>query len=319
MRLASNQFVFRVVFRFVFMVVIFFWLLPSITLAKPPLNIHVSILPQKYFVERIGKDRVRVDVLVKPGKNPATYSPSPDQIKTLTASDIYFRIGVSFETSLLHRIESILKGRMIDTRQGIKLREMEEDYPNKNSVTAKGDSDNDEIDSHKDHNHQDHTGKDPHIWMSPVLVKKQAHTIYTALSRLDPDSSKEYKTNYDLFIQDLNDLDQRLKASFINLKNKNLFVFHPSFGYFTDAYGLRQIAVETMGKSPKGKTLSNFIKLAKKKNVKFIFAQPQFDRNAARKIASAINGSVLVIDPLAYNYLANMENIAKTLSKTLNE
>ena len=311
MRLATNQ--------FVFMVVIFFWLLPSITLAKTPLNVHVSILPQKYFVERIGKDRVRVDVLVKPGKSPATYSPSPDQIKKLTSSDVYFRIGVSFETGLLHKIKSISTGRIVDTRQGIKLREMKEDYLNKDSFNPVSESADDEIDSHKGHKHQGHSGKDPHIWMSPRLVKKQARTIFTALSRLDPDGSKEYKTNYDLFIRDLDDLDQRLKTSFIHLKNKDLFVFHPSFGYFTDAYGLRQIAVETMGKSPKGKTLSNFIKLAKKNNVKFIFAQPQFDRNAARKIASAISGSVLVIDPLAYNYMANMENIAETLFKALNE
>jgi len=301
------------------MAVIFFWLLPSVTFAKTPLNVHVSILPQKYFVERIGGDRVRVDVLVKPGKSPATYSPSPDQIKRLTSSDVYFRIGVLFETSLLNRIKSISTGRIVDTRQGIKLREMAAQSSHTHPLTHADESDDHEIESHENHNHHDHTGKDPHIWMSPKLVKKQAYTILTDLSRLDPDSQKKYKTNYDLFIQDLDDLDQRLKASFINLKNKNLFVFHPSFGYFTDAYGLRQIAVETMGKSPKGKTLSNFIKLAKSKNVRFIFAQPQFDQNAARKIASAISGSVLIIDPLAYHYLANMEHIAKTISKTLNE
>jgi len=45
--------------------------------------------------------------------------------------------------------------------------------------------------------------------------------------------------------------------------------------------------------------------------------QPQFDRNAAKKIASAINGAVVSIDPLAFNYLANMENIAQNIIKAL--
>ena len=46
--------------------------LPSPTLAGDPLKVTVSILPQKYFVERIGGDRVEVSVMVLPGANPAT-------------------------------------------------------------------------------------------------------------------------------------------------------------------------------------------------------------------------------------------------------
>jgi zinc transport system substrate-binding protein len=72
-----------------------------------------------------------------------------------------------------------------------------------------------------------------------------------------------------------------------------------------------------MGKAPKGKTLSSIIKQAKKQKAKVIFAQPQFDRNAAQKIASAINGVVMFIDPLAYDYIANMENIAQTITRAL--
>jgi len=75
--------------------------------------------------------------------------------------------------------------------------------------------------------------------------------------------------------------------------------------------------VETMGKAPKGKTLSNIIKLAKKQGTRVIFAQPQFDNNTAKKIASAINGVVVFIDPLAYDYLTNMGNIAESVTSAL--
>jgi len=258
------------------------WLIPSNIFAKSPINVHVSILPQKYFVEKIGKDKVKVDVLVKPGKSPATYSPSPDQIKRLASSDVYFRIGVPFENSILHKIRSIAGATIVDTRKGVVLRK-----------------------------------RDPHIWMNPLIVKTQAYTIFLTLSNIDPDNRDEYKKNYDWFAKELEELDNRLKTILKELKGENLFVFHPVFGYFTDAYGLKQVAVETMGKTPKGKALSNLIKLAKKQKVRVIFVQPQFDRNAAKKIASAINGAVVSIDPLAFNYLANMENIAQNIIKAL--
>ncbi|MDZ7664092.1 MAG: zinc ABC transporter substrate-binding protein [Desulfotignum sp.] len=95
-------------------------------------------------------------------------------------------------------------------------------------------------------------------------------------------------------------------------------MFHPAFGYFADAYGLQQIPVETMGRSPKGKELSAIIKLAKQENARVIFVQPQFDQQAARKIADAINGAVVSINPLAYDYLDNMEQMANTVADALN-
>ncbi|MBU1340483.1 MAG: zinc ABC transporter substrate-binding protein [Proteobacteria bacterium] len=287
------------------------WLLPLTTYANSPVNVQVSILPQKYFVERIGKDRVNVDVLVKPGKSPATYSPSPDQIKKLMSSDVYFRIGVPFENGILDKIESIAGLKIVDTREGIVLRQMEDDDAQDH------DHDADHHDDTEEHHH--HAGNDPHIWMSPVMVKIQAHTIFQALAEIDPDSRDAYKNNYDDFVKNLDDLDNHLKTVLKDLKDGNLFVFHPAFGYFTDAYGLKQIAVETMGKAPKGKALSAIIKLAKKEKTRVIFVQPQFDRNAARKIASAINGAVVSIDPLAYDYLANMENIAQSIAGALKQ
>jgi len=284
--------------QLLFLTFAFVWLLPLNAVAKSPLSVHVSILPQKYFVERIGQDLVNVDVLLKPGKSPATYSPSPDQIKKLTTSDVYFRIGVPFENSFMQKILSISRVIIVDTRKDVVLRRMEGHH-------------------HDDREQKMGIGDDPHIWMNPLLVKTQAHTIFKTLAGMDPDNKDIYEKNYNLFINDLDALDHRLKAAFENFKGENLFVFHPSFGYFTDAYDLKQIAVETMGKAPKGKTLSNMIKLAKKQETRVIFAQPQFDNNTAKKIASAINGVVVFIDPLAYDYIINMESIAESVIQAL--
>lgn len=275
-------------------------LFPMTIFADTAIKVHVSILPQKYFVEKIGRDKVKVDVLVKPGKSPATYAPSPDQIKKLGMSDIYFKIGVPFENGILNKIRSMNKTKIIDTNKDVVLRDM-----TKHSHEKKL-------------NHNSHAaGKDPHTWMNPLIVKRQSRTIFQTLSKFDPGSREYYKKNYLNFIKDLNKLDKRLHTILNELKGENLFVFHPFLGYFTEAYGLHQIAIETMGKAPKGKELSRIIKLAKKEGIKKIFVQPQFDRNAADKIASVINGRVISIDPLAYDYLDSMENIAQTIAREL--
>ena len=48
--------------------------------ANDRLPVFVSILPQQFFVQQIGGERVEVRVMVAPGANPATYEPTPRQI-----------------------------------------------------------------------------------------------------------------------------------------------------------------------------------------------------------------------------------------------
>ncbi len=294
--------------------------LPGAVFAKAPLQVQVSILPQKYFVERVAKDLATVDVLVKPGKSPATYSPSPDQIKTLAGADVYFRIGVPFENGFMHKIEDIAKNILVvDTRKGITLRDMKahhHDEEGDEHHEHHGDADHKEH-GHEGHEGDHHAGKDPHIWMSPMLVKQQALTICQTLISLDPDHKTDFEANYKAFAQDLDNLNQELSAALAPVKGENLFVFHPAFGYFTDAYGLEQVAIEQMGKAPKGKELSQIIKQAKEQKTHVIFVQPQFDQTAAQKIASAINGAVVPINPLAEDYLANMKTIGDTVAAGL--
>ncbi len=264
--------------------------------ARTILPVFVSILPQTFFVERIGGERVAVDVLLQPGKNPATYAPTPSQMSRLAKSKLFFRIGVPFEDALMPRIENVVRNLgIVDTRKGIVFRKMEG--------------------GHGQHNNE--RGNDPHIWLSPLLVKKQAKTIFEALVDIDPSGKSEYLVNYKSFIGDLNRLDQKIRKALAPVRGGTLFVFHPAFGYFADAYGLKQMAVEIEGKAPKGKDLAVFIKKAKKAGVRVIFVQPHFDQTSARKIAAAIGGAVVSINPLARDYIVNLETMAAKVAATL--
>ena len=51
-------------------------------------------------------------------------------------------------------------------------------------------------------NHHEHAGLDPHIWLSPQLVKIQARTILAALQNADPLNRSAYKAHFKTFTLD---------------------------------------------------------------------------------------------------------------------
>ncbi len=262
--------------------------------ADDKIPVFVSILPQAFFVEQIGGERVQVDVLVLPGQSPATYAPTPKQMAKLSHARAFFRIGVAFENGFMPKIKNSMNNLLIvDTREGIKLAALE----------------NHQHENHGDSHHDNEL--DPHIWLDPMLVKQQGAIIRDTLISLDPAGEELYRKNFIAFSAKLDQLDKKLRQALLPVKGKTFFVFHPAFGYFAKAYGLKQVAVETGGKKPGGRHLARLIESAQEKKVKVLFVQPQFSQKSAGTIARAIDGVVVAIDPLAKDYFSNMEKIAR--------
>ncbi len=274
---------------------------PHFVSAGDRLPAFVSILPQKYFVEKIGGDHVTVSVMVQPGASPATYEPRPRQMADLSAAKLYFAVGVPFENAWLDRIASTGKNlTVIHTEKGVSKKPMD----------AHHHEDEDHV-GYEDHTaHDDHAILDPHIWLSPPHVEIQAENILDALTTADPDHAIDYESNYDAFTAELKKLDAELRAMFAPHQGKTFMVFHPSWGYFADAYGLNQSPVELEGKAPKPADLKQLIDFAGKKGINTIFVQPQFSKQSASVIANAIKGQVVTLDPLAENWDENLRDSA---------
>ena len=295
-------------------------------------DVTVSIVPQKYFVEKIAGDKINVNVMVKKGFSPANYEPKTSQMKKLADSSIYFAIGVPFENSWLKKFKNANKNiLMVDTSLGIEKLEMAEhshhedekhDEHEEHHEDEKHDdhekhdehAEHDEHDEHADHD--EHESSDPHIWNDPMLVKTQVKNIYEALVKVDSANASFYKENYENFIKELDLLDKKLKTILNPYKNKAFMVFHPSWGYFAKRYSLEQVAIESEGKEPKPKELVELIKDAKEHNIKIVFVAPQFSQKSAKLIANNIEGSVLVIDPLAKNWKENLIKTAEKIADT---
>ncbi|MBN1948437.1 MAG: zinc ABC transporter substrate-binding protein [Candidatus Cloacimonetes bacterium] len=269
--------------------------------------VFVSILPQKYFVERIAGDLVQVEVMVQPGHNPATYEVTPVQLSKLQKASLYFRVGVPFEKAWLSKLKEVNPNlQIIDTRLGMPLRAM----PDLEGIHAllQGRAD--------DHNH--HGEKDPHIWLSPELVKIQAETIYLALAELLPGNREIMEQNLLAFKSELVELQKEIRNLLDGLTNRKFLVFHPSWGYFAEEFGLIQIPIEIEGKAPVARELAAIIDLARQHDIRVVFVQKQFSTMEAQAVAETIKGKVIRIDPLAENYLTNLRQIAYSFRENLN-
>ncbi len=308
----------------------------GIVYAADKLPVFVSIVPQKYFVQQIGKDLVEVQAMVQPGASPATYEPKPIQMADLTKSKIFFAIGVPFENAWLGKITAANPNmRVVHTDHGIEKLAMEAHHHHDEHEEEHHESDHDGKGGHHgetehghkkgehheetdhDEDHHEHTGLDPHIWLAPPLVKIQARTILDALQKADPAHRSVYEANFKAFTAQVDKLDADLKKTFTGKKGLQFMVFHPAWGYFADAYGLKQVPIEIEGKDPKPAQLKKLIQHAREDGIKVVFVQPQFSTKSAELVAREIGGQVAFANPLAEDWMANLRQVADKFQASL--
>lgn len=249
--------------------------------ADAELNVAVSILPQRYFVKKIGGDHVSVLVMAGPGELPLTYEPPKREFKAMKDRDAYFLMGIPPEDTWLPNITKANPAiKIVDTTLGIE----------------------------RPHN-------DPHIWLSPRLVKIQAQTIADALIEMDPKHEADYRANLDAFSADLDALDADLQTTLQPVAGKTFIVSHPAWGYFARDYGLK---MEAMGDSPNCKSLNELAQLAEKENIDIIFYQRGFDEEQPQLLASLIEGArVMPLSPLNPNWENNLRSVSLMLAESM--
>lgn len=295
--------------------------------APNDLQLVVSIAPQADFVRNIAGDDASIMILVAPQETPETFQISPRQLATLSRARVWFQVGMTFEEQLEPRIrDNFPHLQIVPTHQGVTLRRMETHLDADNGTaadTADGDGHDDHSITQKpqpqgDTHHHAPGDHDPHIWLDPQLVKIQAANIAAGLIAANPDNRETYEQNLAAFQARLDQLDAQLRQMLAPLRGRRMLVAHPAFGYFADAYGLRQISVEIEGKEPTARQLAQLQEFTRRHNIRTIFVQPQFSPRTADVLADRIGARVIVIDPLAEgDYVANMRKMAETVLRAL--
>ena len=266
----------------------------------------VSISPLKEMVERIAGPNVEVVVMVPENVDPHTYSPTPSQLLKVARSDMYFMLGSGLE------FENINMDTIKETNPDMKVVDLSKD------IDVVSFEDHGVHDEHDDNDHG-HEGTDPHVWLHPMNMMNMADIVLDALIEEDPNNSEVYINNSYSYEQDLNRMYLDIQTQLSPFSGEEFLSYHPAWGYFADAFDLVQIAIEEDGKEPGPQGIADLIDQARERNITVVFVEPQFDTSAAAQIADAIGGETVVVDPLASDYIDNLEEVAEKMAEGLSK
>lgn len=264
--------------------------------------ITVTLEPLRYFTEAIAGDRFTVVSMVPKGTSPETYDPTPQQLVDLARSKAYFRIGyIGFEQTWTDKLtDNAPHLQFFDMSQGIDLI-----YDDTHTHRHAADD--------KEHRHG--AGVEPHIWNSTVNAQIIAGNILEALCTIDKANESAYVERYNALCRQVEHTDSLIRQMLAAPGADRAFmIYHPALSYFARDYGLRQIPIEAGGKEPSPAHLKALIDTCHAEKVHVVFVQPEFDRRNAELIARQTGTRIADINPLSYDWEAEMLNTAKALS-----
>lgn len=246
-----------------------------------------AVVPLQYVVDRLAGDRVRTAVLIPPGANPATHAPTLADRQAMAETALVVRVGhpdFPFERAWL--------GPLLAERPDLTVVSLHEPAS------------------------QD-PGGDPHPWTAPQRMAALAARLAPALDRLLPTHVLAIAANLAAFQAEVAALDEALRSTLAPVRGRRFFVFHPAWGHLASAYGLEQVAIEHEHKQPGPVQLAERIAEARSAGARVLFVQPQFSPAAARVVAEEIGARVETLDPLAYDWPANLRHVAQRLVEAL--
>jgi len=259
-------------------------------------QISVSILPQKYFLEKLAGDEYDVNVIIPESNSPAVYEPTPRQIKDLSKSIIYFSIGeLGFEKAWMEKLQSANPDmKVVNTSNGVTL------------ITG------------DEHDHHGHQGVDPHFWMSPGACFQMAINMKTALAAENPDNATIYEKNLSDLQQEISKVDYQIRDMLADMPARQFLIYHPSLSYYARDYKLEQIAIELHGKEPSLEYIQETIGKATGSGLKNVFVQQQFNAESAETIALEMGGKVILFNPLSLQWDQEIMSLTKKILENAN-
>ena len=270
----------------------------ALSAAERPI-VFVSIPPQAWLVKRLAGEAAEVQTLLTSGANPHTYEPTARQIKKLSEAALYLTVGLPFEVPLAAR-----SGRL---NAALKLAGMDA------GIAKRGVPGHDH--GHAEPGHVCAAGGDPHIWLSPRLLCAMASNTVAALEQALPQQRAALAANLEKTVAEIRAADDAVREKLRSLSVRTWVVYHPSWSYFADAYGLTMVTVEQDGKAPSARHLADVIRQTQSAGVKVVFTEPQYDRRPALTLAKQVGARLAVIDPLREDWPALMREVAEKLAE----
>ena len=264
--------------------------IPSVY-AEEPLVIAVSVPPQKYFLEQLLGDAVRVLVVIPPNADHENYEPGIAQLEALSRADAFLSLGhpkASFEKIWLERL-SELRGNNVPLK-----------------ILSPGGSL--KIDP-----------ADLHYWTSVKTIANYLPLLADDLSKTFPQMAPRIQGNLTRALLEVQTLEKELSAAWAPHAACAFLVFHGAWGAFAHDFQLRQLALEMDGREPGVLAVSQTIEDARRLGIHTLFLEPQRPASTVRAYLEELHAKAVVIDPLAADWAGNLRLVSQAILKACSE
>ena len=254
------------------------------------LNIATTINPYYLIVKEITAGKANVSLVVKPGADPHSYSPTVSDVKALSKADLIVANGLGLDNAYLKGYKNVLYlgDKIPATMLGVE----------------------------SGHTDDELEGLNPHIWLSfDFLIKYIVPSIRDELIKVDKVNAQIYKANAQTLINSLSSLSKKFDSLLGGYKNSVVVLDHPSYFYLFRKYDILILSVEEgHDKQPTISHIKDIIAQSKKSNLLGIFVGPQFNKSAIETISKELKRRYYVLDPLG----VDSQNISELFNKAYN-
>jgi ABC-type Zn uptake system ZnuABC Zn-binding protein ZnuA len=242
---------------------------------------HVAV-----WLQNILGDDIHVESIVTPGVEVHDFSFTTEDVARANTATAIVASGAGLESWLSDFQETAPEVPVIDTSIGVDLIE-----------------------------------GDPHIWLDPDRASVQIQTASSALQELFPDQAQGISQRTADYLTEIGVLETQIGTQLESLEQRNFIAFHESFGYFSEHYGLSQVAhiVETPGESASLEVLNQVRAAVEQYDIKALFIEPGPVPDIARTIEKDFGLTLVVLDPMEGlplehdAYVIHMKNNATAL------
>ncbi|MBI5223300.1 zinc ABC transporter substrate-binding protein [Candidatus Micrarchaeota archaeon] len=229
-----------------------------------------SFYPIEQIVSGVAGERAVVYSLVPAGTEPHDYEPTSADVRKLSAADAYFALGSGF-SAFEEQAKNALSGQTPS-------------FDLSTNIT-----------------HLTTNGKiDPHIWVSPRLMKQMTEVVYLDLIHIDPTNAQSYRANADGFEAKLDQLDSDFATGLSHCNKSIILTSHAAFGYLALDYNLTQVGVSGLDpeSEPTPSQIRELIDLTRQHNMKYLFYEELVDPRVSQTIANEAGAKTLELNPL---------------------
>jgi zinc transport system substrate-binding protein len=277
---------------------------------KPgPLRVVVTVPALVGLIKPLLPSGATVTAIMPPGRSEHGYEPTPHDIATLGGADIAVYVGLGLEPA----VESFLKKHPSKTRRDVCF------------AAAAGIQAEPHDHAHDDHGH-DHThAVDVHLWLDPDLCVKLidavAEQVGPAMADVEGGGPWSAVDAAAKLKAEIRSLDQECREKLVPLAGRSIVTHHNAWQRLADRYGLKVAAVIRQTDSePTPGAIADAVDAIRKQGARAVFVEPQFDPEAAKRIADAAGVKLGVLDPLGTgDYFAMMRANVKALVEALGD